>query len=53
MGAGNLSSIYQTLIALLNLSMQSFYHSDEIVNTFLEKMTVDKMTVLVLISEWY
>ena len=37
--AGNLSSIYQTLISLLNLSKKSFYYSDEIVNTFLEKMT--------------
>ncbi|KAL7554568.1 hypothetical protein ACHAWF_019036 [Thalassiosira exigua] len=36
--AGNLSSIYQTLIALYNLSQQSFYYSDEIVNTFIEKM---------------
>ena len=34
--AGNLSSIYQTLISLLNLSNQSFYYCDEIVNTFLE-----------------
>jgi len=37
--AGNLSSIYQTLISLLNLSKESFYYKDEIVNTFLEKMT--------------
>jgi len=36
--AGNLSSIYQTLIALYNLSQESFYYSDEIVNTFIEKM---------------
>ena len=36
--AGNLSSIYQTLISLLNLSQDSFYYKDEIVNTFLEKM---------------
>merc|ERR1712185_671199 len=36
--AGNLSSIYQTLIALLNLSSETFYYRDEIVNTFLEKM---------------
>ena len=36
--AGNLSSIYQTLIALYNLSKNSFYYSDEIVNTFIEKM---------------
>ncbi|VEU36572.1 unnamed protein product [Pseudo-nitzschia multistriata] len=36
--AGNISSIYLTLIALFNLSLGSFYHKDEIVNTFLEKM---------------
>jgi hypothetical protein len=36
--AGNLSSIYQTLISLLNLSTSSFYYCDEIVNTFLESM---------------
>jgi hypothetical protein len=36
--AGNLSSIYQTLIALYNLSKNSFYYPDEIVNTFIEKM---------------
>ena len=36
--AGNLSSIFQTLIALYNLSKNSFYYSDEIVNTFIEKM---------------
>ena len=36
--AGNLSSIYQTLIAMYNLSKNSFYYSDEIVNTFIEKM---------------
>jgi len=36
--AGNLSSIYQTLIALLNFSVESFYFSDQIVNAFLEKM---------------
>ena len=35
---GNLSSIYQTLIALFNLAQQTFYFSDNIVNTFLEKM---------------
>jgi hypothetical protein len=35
---GNLSSIYQTLIALLNLANKSFYFSDNIVNSFLEKM---------------
>ena len=36
--AGNLSSIYQTLIALLNLSRGQFHYDDEIVNTFLEKL---------------
>jgi hypothetical protein len=36
--AGNISSVYLTLIALYNLSQQSFYYCDEIVNTFLEKM---------------
>ena len=36
--AGNLSSIYQTLVALYNLSQDSFYHSDEIVNVFIEKI---------------
>eukprot|EP00536_Pseudo-nitzschia_multiseries_P000059 jgi/Psemu1/321429/estExt_fgenesh1_pg.C_20043 len=36
--AGNISSIYLTLIALFNLSQESFYHKDKIVNTFLEKM---------------
>lgn len=41
--AGNISSIYLTLIALYNLSKSSFYHNDEIVNAFLEKMeqTID------------
>lgn len=41
--AGNLSSIYQTLIAMYNLSKNSFYYSDEIVNTFIEKMEVTIM----------
>jgi hypothetical protein len=36
--AGNISSMYFTLIALYNLSHQTFYFCDEIVNTFLEKM---------------
>ena len=36
--AGNLSSIYQTLISLLNLAKDSFYYCDEIVNLFIEKM---------------
>lgn len=36
--AGNLSSIYQTLISLMNLAKQKFYYTDDIVNTFLEKL---------------
>ncbi len=36
--AGNISSIYLTLIALFNLSQKSFYYKDTIINTFLEKM---------------
>jgi hypothetical protein len=36
--AGNISSIYQTLISLFNLSQQRFYYCDEIINVFLEKM---------------
>ena len=36
--AGNISSIYLTIIALFNLSKRSFYYRDTIVNTFLEKM---------------
>ena len=36
--AGNLSSIYQTLISLLNLAQDRFYYMDEIVNVFVEKM---------------
>jgi len=36
--AGNISSIYLTLIALLNLALRSFYYRDTIVNVFLEKM---------------
>lgn len=36
--AGNISSIYLTLVALHNLSQKSFYYCDEIVNAFLEKM---------------
>jgi hypothetical protein len=35
---GNISSIYQTLISLANLSQNSFYYSNEIVNVFLDKM---------------
>ena len=37
--AGNLSSIYQTLIAVTNLANQRFYHEDDIVNDFLERMS--------------
>uniref|UniRef100_A0A7S1C0Z4 Uncharacterized protein n=1 Tax=Corethron hystrix TaxID=216773 RepID=A0A7S1C0Z4_9STRA len=46
--AGNISSIYLTLIALLNLSQRKFYYQDDIVNTFLEKMkqTIEKNVVL-------
>jgi hypothetical protein len=36
--AGNLSSIYQTLISLLNLAQDRFYYCDEIINVFLEKL---------------
>ena len=36
--AGNISSIYMTLIALFNLSQRMFYYRDDIVNVFLEKM---------------
>jgi len=36
--SGNISSNFLLLIALFNLSMQSFYYEDNIVNTFLEKM---------------
>jgi len=36
--AGNMSSIYQTLISLFNLANDSFYHTNEIVNVFLLKM---------------
>ena len=41
--AGNLSSAYQTLVSLANLSHDRFYFCDEIVNVFLEKMemTID------------
>ena len=39
--AGNISSIYLTLIALFNLSQRSFYYKDTIVNTFLEKMEME------------
>ena len=38
--AGNLSSIYQTLISLCNFSNEKFYYCDEIVNAFLEKMNM-------------
>ena len=36
--AGNLSSIYQTLISLFNLSQDRFYYKNPIANVFLEKM---------------
>lgn len=36
--AGNISSIYLTLIALYNLARENFYYSDKIVNVFLDKM---------------
>ena len=36
--AGNLSSIYQTIISLLNVTNKSFYYRDLIVNVFLLKM---------------
>ena len=36
--AGNLSSNYQTLISLHNLSKDSFYYCDEIINVFRERM---------------
>ena len=36
--AGNISSIYLTLIALFNLAQESFYYNDKIVNVFLDKM---------------
>jgi len=35
---GNLSSIYQTLISLFNLTQNKFYYPNEIVNVFMEKM---------------
>ena len=45
--AGNLSSIYQTLVSLFNLSQDRFYHCDEIVNVFIEKM---EMTISGLVQ---
>jgi len=36
--AGNLSSIYQTLLALYNLAEDRFYYPGEIANVFLDKM---------------
>ena len=36
--AGNISSAYLTVIALFNLAKHSFYFTDKIVNTFLDKM---------------
>jgi hypothetical protein len=35
---GNLSSIYQTLISLYNLSEKKYYYDNELVNIFLLKM---------------
>jgi len=46
--AGNISSIYLTLVALYNLSQRSFYFCDEIVNTFLDKM---EMTIAGKVSD--
>lgn len=42
--AGNISSIFLTLVALHNISHGSFYYRDTIVNVFLEKMqrTIEK-----------
>lgn len=42
---GNISSMYQTLIAIYNLSRGKFYHDNEIVNIFLLKMngTINKL----------
>ena len=45
--AGNLSSIYQTLVSLFNLSQDKFYYCDEIVNVFIEKM---EMTIAAKVS---
>ena len=36
--AGNLSSIYQTLLALYNLAEDRFYYPGEIANVFIDKM---------------
>ena len=36
--AGNISSIYLTIIALFNLAQRSFFYNDKIVNVFLDKM---------------
>ena len=50
--AGNISSIFLTLVALFNLSEESFYYRDTIVNAFLEKMNktitakVERLAVL-------
>jgi hypothetical protein len=35
---GNLSSIYQTLISLYNLSQNRFYYENELINMFILKM---------------
>jgi len=49
--AGNLSSIYQTLIALYNLSQDSFYYSDDIVNSFIEKMEMTIQTKVKMLED--
>lgn len=36
--AGNLSSIYQTLISLYNLTERKYYYDNEMVNVFIMKM---------------
>ena len=36
--AGNLSSIYQTLLALYNLAEDRFYYPGEIANVFIDKL---------------
>jgi hypothetical protein len=45
--AGNISSIYLTIVALFNQSQKSFYFCDTIVNTFLDKM---EMTITEKVS---
>ena len=41
--AGNLSSIYQTLVSLYNLAQDRFYYPSEIANVFIDKM---EMTIV-------